>query len=193
MRSWPGDRPRAPAGRRPSPAARSFRAVETVTDEVIDNPQWLIARAERADPALTVTLQAILASLRKLDERIVSADTGMAILSAAVTAVGRRLAFLNDLSGPGADVARPAITAALDAIFETVFGDGVAMDARWKLSHNSALVAVVEAGLAELARVGLEPAAFDALRDAVRAAFEDDGPFDLDAFTADLRNRLTAA
>jgi len=164
--------------------------VEAVLDEVIDNPAWLIARAQETDPNLAAAVKAVVESLKGLDGSKVSADAGVAVLRAAITAVGKRISFLADLSEPGAQSARIAITATLNAIFETIFAPDVPADAQWKLGRNSVLISLAEVGLQELTEAGATDDEIKALRQTIKAALDSSGPFRAEDFRKDLRTRL---
>lgn len=169
-----------------------LETMEVVTDEVIDNPEWLVKKAGATDPTLGVAVKAILASLRKLDGRRISAEAGITILQSGIRAVALDANFLDDIPDGGAAAARKSITTALDAIFETVFADDANSLAQWTIARNSALVALTEVGLEELARVGAKPNEISKLREAVAETMQGNTPFDIDDFQTALNARLAA-
>ena len=164
--------------------------LETVFDEVIDNPQWLILEAGRSGTLLKTVVEAVMASLQKLDGDLVSAETGILVLRVAIEAVARQPLLMEDLGAAGTAEAQKGLTAALDAVFATVFDPQAAPQGRWKLARNSALLALVEAGLQELAEREIGEAHIEALREAVRESLSDAGPFRIDAFVDRLRQKL---
>lgn len=186
----------------PAPASSTWKprftrdqileVTEAVFDEVVENPDWLVAHAAGADDRLGVAVQAMLASMRNLDGERISAEAGVAMLKAGLQATAVRLPLLDELPPGGADAGRVALTAALDAIFQEIFADGVGAEARWRIARNSVVAGVAEVGLAELARAGAEQRHIDALREATRALAASAEPIDLDDFANDLATRLAA-
>ncbi len=165
---------------------------EAVFGEVVENPDWLVAHASGANDHLGVAVDAMLASMRKLDGRRISADAGVAMLKAGLGAVAVRLPLLEELPAGTQDAGRVALTAALDAIFSELFGAGVEADAKWRLARNSVVAGVVEVGLAELAEAGADQKHIDVLREATHTLAASTAPIDLDAFAQDLALRLAA-
>lgn len=164
--------------------AQILGVAETVFDEVVDNPDWLRQRVGDAPPPLRVALDAMLTSMRRLDGARVSAEAGVAMLQAGITAVALQLPLLDALPASG----QPALTAAVDAVCDALVGGGLP---RWRAARNSLLSGAVAIGLSELARAGARPEQIDILREAAQALADQLTP-DLDAFALDLRRRLAA-
>lgn len=165
---------------------------DAVFDEVVDNPQWLVAHAAGASDHLGIAVEAMLASMRRLDGRRISAESGVIILKAGLRAVAARLPLLDELPPGSADHGRVALTAALDAVFSELFAEGVGAEMQWRLLRSSVVAGVVEVGLAELAEAGAEQRHIDALRDATRALAAGAMPVDLESFAEDVATRLAA-
>ncbi len=168
-----------------------LRVAEVVFDEVIDNPDWLTKRAGEASPILNVAVTAALDSLREQDGRRLSTEVGVAALQASVTAVAVRLPLLDPLPPRGQGAGKVALTAALDAIFETILDDALDTSTRWPLARNSALQTLVEVGLEKLAKIGAEQKHIDVLRTQLGHLI--DGSLDLDQFASALETQLRAA
>lgn len=166
--------------------------LETVADEVVDNPEWLVKQAGAASPTLGVAVKAILESLRRLDGSRVSAEAGMTILQAGLRAVALRADFLNELPDAAGGAARQAISLALDAIFESVFAEGANASARWTIARNSTLAALTKIALDELAQAGVTADRIARVRETVEAVMNSDKLFDLEEFQAALHVSLAA-
>lgn len=166
---------------------------EAVFDEVVDNPGWVVDRAGNASKVLGTAVQAMLESLRKLDSRRVSASAGVAMLKAGLKAVALQLPLIQDLPEGGQDAGRVAITAALDAILGTIFGEEVNAEASWALAGNAALEALVSTALERLARIGSEQKHVDVLRTVFGELVEAGKPVDPVEFAQLLEARLEAA
>jgi len=156
--------------------------LETVIDEIVDNPAWLIDEAGGESKTLAIAVEAILTSLRKLDGKRVSAEAGIALFQSAVRAIADRASFLDDLDEGASNAARLAITATLDAVFAAIFDPANDGSSKWKAARNSTLIALVEIGLAELSKRGTSDAEIVILVRIIRAELGDVRPFDVDRF-----------
>lgn len=155
---------------------------ESVMDEVVENPAWLVERAGTTSSHLEAAVEAILVSLRKVPGDRISAETGVAVLRAGLGGVALRLALVEELPAAGGEAARPAITAALDAIFGEIFADHVQAEASWDLARNSTLQLLTKIALNKLARIGAESGHVEVLRVAVHDLITQEAPFDAVAF-----------
>jgi len=136
---------------------------ETVFDEVVDNPAWLLERVN-GHSALGTGLKAVLTSLGKQPAAKINTETLMVALRAGLMAAATHRSLLKKLPGPGTDAGKVALEAAIDAIIDTVNGDAVSADRKWRLLRNSSLQALIEIGLGSLAANGAEQKHIDALR-----------------------------
>lgn len=166
---------------------------DAVLDEVLDNPAWLIDEAGHASGHLQVAVEAILATLHKVPGNRISAETGIKVLRAGIHAVAHRLSLLDSLPAAAEQPAKIAISAALDAIFDEVFADGMGADAHWNLARNHTLRTLAEIGLDRLARHGATRDKIEKLRQAVRELVDGDRPFDADDFAIRLETLLADA
>jgi len=136
---------------------------ETVFDEVVDNPAWLLERVN-GHSALGAGLKAVLTSLGNQPAAKINTDTLMAALRSGLMAAATDRSLLKILPAPGTDAGKVALGAAIDAIIDTVNGDTVPADRKWRLLRNSSLQALIEIGLGSLAEYGAEQKHIDALR-----------------------------
>lgn len=138
---------------------------EVVFDEILENPDWLLEKADLGDDsALSVTVRAVLASLRKVEKSRFSSDAATAVISAAIKAAAIRLELLHKLPAGGADAGKLAINAAIDAVIESAIGDDISAEEKWIRARNSTLVVGLEVALNELAKIGTEQRHIDVLR-----------------------------
>jgi len=136
---------------------------ETVFDEVADNPAWLIERVN-GHSALGTGLKAVVTSLGNQPAAKINTNTLMVALRAGLMAAATDRSLLKKLPVPGTDAGKVALEAAIDAIIETVNGDTVPADRKWRLMRNSSLQALIEIGLGSLAENGSQQKHIDALR-----------------------------
>jgi hypothetical protein len=130
---------------------------EEVLDEIVENPDWLVERAAIGnDKALSVAVGAALDSLQQFKGLRLSSDAAAAAISAAVSASATRFELLYKLPSGGVDAGKVAIRAAMDAIFESAFGDDVNVEKKWVRARSSTLSAVLEVALDKLAKIGAE-------------------------------------
>lgn len=144
-----------PAGAKWKPALRSEDALalaEALLDEVVRNPQWVTDEAAAKSPRLGEVVGAVLAALRNEAGPRLRRESAVAILAAAVEAVGRRLELgVKDAQG------RHVVAAVVGAIVKTVHGDGAALEAAWLFAREEALQRLTQLILDEIAQAG-EPA-----------------------------------
>ena len=136
-----------------------------VFDEIIENPDWLLDRAELGDDsALRVAVSAAISSLLQHRDPRLSVDTAAAAILAAVNACAMRFELLRELPPGGADSGKVAIRAAIDAVLESVFGDHVSAKEKWVRARNTTLATALEVALDRLARIGAEQKHIEVLR-----------------------------
>ena len=138
-------------------------------------------------------MESILAALRKVPGNRISAETGVAVLRAGIGAVALRLPLLDELPPTAGQPSRATITAALDAIFDEIFADGVGADANWGLARNSALRTVVEIALNKLAEYGATKEDIEKMRETIQELLKQDALFDPDSFATQLDHLLRKA
>jgi hypothetical protein len=139
--------------------------VEIVFSEIVENPEWLLQSAGHEDGSvLSVAIKAALESLAQQKAPFISSDAVVAVISAAISATAMRLELLNELPPGGVDAGKIALTAAMDALFQSVLGNHVSAEAKWIRSRNSSLKVGLEVALKKLARNGAEQKHIDVLR-----------------------------
>jgi hypothetical protein len=143
--------------------AQVLSIAETVLDEVVDNPAWLLERVN-GQSTLGTGLKAVLTSLGNQETDRLNAETLVAALRSGLLAAATRHSLLKKIDGPGADAGKVALEAAIDAIIDTVNGETVPANTKWRLMRNSSLQFLIETGLASLAENGAEQKHIDALR-----------------------------
>lgn len=146
---------------KPSLTKEQFVAIaESVLDMVVDQPEWLLKRADDTGDTLGVAVRAMLEALRGMDENRISGATGVALMRAGLAAVARQIAFVDELPGTG----KRALTAVLDAVLAAIFSDQATANARWVLARNSSIQTVVEIALDQLAARGIGAAQVECVR-----------------------------
>ncbi len=134
-----------------------------VFDEVVDNPAWLVERVN-GQSALGTGLKAVLTSLGSQPADKINTETLVVTLRSGLMAAATHRSLLEKLPGPGADAGKVALEAAIDAIIDTVNGDTVPANMKWRLMRNSSLQTLIEIGLASLAENGAEQKHIAALK-----------------------------
>ncbi|HVE42678.1 MAG TPA: hypothetical protein VNM14_22550 [Planctomycetota bacterium] len=162
---------------------------ETVLDAVVDNPTWLENVPTAGAAPLSVVLSSVLAALRKRDPSVISAETGVSILRAAILASASRLSLLKMLPQTG----KTAVEAALTMIFDIILGDTASAEAQWIFARNSALQALTALVLQQLAKVSVEQKHLQVLKQALEELMAGTLAPDLETFSITLGTRLMAA
>jgi hypothetical protein len=163
--------------------------VQTVADELVANPGWLVDRAGKLDPALGDVLTAVFGTLRSRADQRLSPATAKAILAQALKAVAARQALVRRLPPNG----RLVLAVALDAVLGTVFDPTRPPEQAWPLVRAAVVEGLVQQGLQALSRTDLADARFDAFGKAVAAEatlIGNGGIWDPDAFATRLATAL---
>jgi len=136
---------------------------ENVFDEVVDNPAWLLEKVN-GQSALGTGLKAVLTSLGGQQTDRLNTETLVVALRSGLMAAATHRPLLEKVTGSGADAGKVALEAAINAIIDTVNGDSVPADTKWRLMQNSSLQFLIDIGLASLAENGAAQKHIDALR-----------------------------
>jgi hypothetical protein len=163
--------------------------VQTVADELLANPGWLVDRAGKLDPALGDVLSTVFVSLRTRADQRLSPATARAILASALQAVAARQAFAGKLL-PGGQL---KLGAAIDAVIGAVFDPAHSPEQAWPLIRATVVEGMLEQGLRALSRTDLGDAKFAGFRDTVAqeaTAIGNGGAWDPAAFAQRLNNAL---
>jgi len=167
-----------------------METAESILEEVIDNPAWVVDAAGQHSDHLQVAVEAILASLAGVPQNRISVETGLTVLRAGIGAVALHLPLLDELPAAAGQPAQIAVHAALDAIFSEIFAANGNAGENWDLARNSTVEMIVEIGLDSLAKSGADQPRINLLRQAVQDIMENDLPFNPDAFESHLEALL---
>ncbi len=138
---------------------------ETVFDELVENPDWLLNSADlENNTPLDVAVKAALESLKKYKGPRLSSDAAVTAIKAAVNASAQQLSLLKKLPKGGSDAGKIAITAIIDALFETAFGNDLTAEEKWVRARKSTLTTILEISFEQLAKTGAEQKHIDVLR-----------------------------
>jgi hypothetical protein len=170
--------------------AQVLGVLEEVFDEVIDNPGWLIERADGVGDALGAAAEAMLAAMAQFDGNRISVEAGLAMFRAGVLAVGARIELLDELPAGGQDAGRVALTALVDIVVGAALGKPEDIRANWRTARNSALTVLLVAALEEVAAHGVGQKELDAVREVMAKVI--DGTFSVAEFQTALARRLAA-
>ena len=138
--------------------SKMIEVFEDIATEVVDNPAWLEEAAAGADKRLGVVVKAVFGALKQTGDKRLSGNAAAAAVSAAVKAVAQNAGLLDGAAG---DATETAIAKAVNAVVAPLLG----ADADWTAARSSAAVALLEQGLAALAKYGAAPAKITALGD----------------------------
>lgn len=166
--------------------------LDTVLDEMANNPAWLVAATEDMDENLGAALAATLQVLRKRADNRLSPVVASEILSEAIRAVALRQEFLDDTIAGG----RPLVASVVDVVISSIFDSDLEAKVQWELLGSQTIITVVELALQKYAGSRMDKASLTALKNLISATVQDitDGkPFDGVGFETALSNVLTAA
>jgi len=159
---------------------------DTMLDEFLANPNWLLDDADNVSDTLKDVLQATIDVLRNHADNRLSAPVAIEIIQASLKAVALRQEFTAKLPN-----GQPIVTAAIDAVVTAIFKSKNDVKAAWQLLRSEAITGLTEASLNTLARAGLDPSNIDTLKLTIRNQIADLNQgklLDIDTFS----NQLTA-
>lgn len=136
------------------PLAQSqvLAVLQTVLDEVVRNPDWLVRNIAGGDPVLDIALATALTSLGGVADRHLSGEVVTRALQAAIAAVAINLSLLDRLPDPTRTGPAIALTQVLDLVFDQLLGTSQSREVKWRLASAGALSAVIEISLDAIAR-----------------------------------------
>jgi hypothetical protein len=129
---------------------------ETVLDEVVQNPEWLVKTADSENVILAEVVEAVMATLRKAPASRLSAETGMEVLKSAIKAVALRKDLADKITLDG--VQKQAIAATIETLIDICLTDGVEPQARWTLARGEVFSLIAATALMRLAETGISEA-----------------------------------
>lgn len=140
--------------------------VETVLDEVVQNPEWLLQEAERENVVLAEVVASVMDTLRTVPANRLGGETGMEVLKSAIKAVALRKDFVNKITLQG--VQKQAIAATLETLIDACLADGVDPKARWTLARGEVFSLIAATTLTRLAETGISEANLSKVKEFIR-------------------------
>jgi hypothetical protein len=168
---------------------------ETVLDELVVNPGWLIDEAGEINEVLGDVLKASLDVLRTSGDRNLSSAVARDILREAFKAAALRKEFFDELPQNHARAGQKLIIATIDAVLVTIFDKALDAKAAWQLVRSEVITGLIKVSLNQLAKSRLDQDAISKLEDVLKNevnALVEGKSFSLDAFSTTLSERLTA-
>lgn len=162
--------------------------VETVLDEVVQNPEWLMKAAESENVVLAEVVESVTRVLRKAPANRLSAETGMEVLKSAIKAVALRKDFVEKITVDGAR--KQALAAALERLIDACLAEAVDPRARWILARSEIFSLIAETALTRLAETGVSEATLGTLEQFIRETAADlssGRPWELQGLMAGIR------
>jgi hypothetical protein len=145
--------------------------VETVLDEVVQNPDWLVKHAGSENVVLADVVESVMTTLRRVPASRLSAETGMEVLKSAIKAVALRKDFLDKITLDG--VQRQALVATLETLIDGCLTDEVEPQARWTLARGEVFSLIAETALTSLAETGISEANLSKVDALIRKTTDD--------------------
>jgi hypothetical protein len=133
---------------------------ETVLNELVTNPGWLITEAGEISETLKDVLEATISVLRQHGGKRLSPAVGREIIQVAIEVVVFRQEFMTKLPN-----GRPVVAAAVEAVVGTLFDKNLAEKAAWQLLRTEMVTGMVRLVLEKLALSGLDQEAIGKLQE----------------------------
>lgn len=167
--------------------------VETVSDEFLKNPGWLVDGAGEQSGTLKVALEAVVDVLRKRGDQRLTRETGIIVLQTALKSVSKHKRFLEKLPG---DNGQLFVAAIIDTALGNIFGEDIGAEAQWSLLHQNVITEVIGKALEAAEKTGAGPAHVAALDSVLKAQAADlaaGKPFDLDQLIDTITKEIASA
>lgn len=168
---------------------------ETVLDELVANPEWLIDEAGKISDVLEDVLKAALNVLRERGDRRLSTSVAREVLSEVLKAAALRMEFLDELPPGHPQAGKQIIIATIDAVLVTIFDKALDAKVAWQLVRSEVIAGIVKISLKQLAKTKLDVDTISKLEDVLKKevnALVEGKSFSLDAFSTTLSERLIA-
>lgn len=134
-------------------AGDAVAVMEAVTDEVVQNPDWLLDAAGGEGTLLRDALTSALAAMKKVPGNRLDSTTLKSVLCSVLRAVALRKEFLDPL--PIGSSGRNAISEILGIVVDTAFADTADAKAAWVLARNDIFCQLSAAVLLQAATMGV--------------------------------------
>jgi hypothetical protein len=133
---------------------------ETVLNELVTNPGWLITEAGELSGTLKDVLEAMISLLRQHGGKRLNPAVGREIIQVAIEVIVFRQEFITKLPN-----GRPVVAAAVEAVVGTLFDKNLAYTAAWQLLRTEMVTGIVRLALEKLALSGLDQEAIGKLQE----------------------------
>lgn len=162
--------------------------LETVLDEVIENPDWILKEAQQLSPLLRDALEG---ALEALSQRPLGTELGIQILRSVIKAVALRREFVEIVPIGDGDQKKRLVSLALDAIFDAILGGDASTNASWVLARSEFLKSLVQEFLNKLAKEGVSQSKIAELKRVLSEEVQklaDGEPFSFESLIARIEN-----
>ena len=168
-----------------------MQITNSVIDELVANPQWLLQEANAKSQTLETILRAVLKVLSQRGDERISPALGVQILEEVVHAIALRQEFVRTLD----DTEQAMIVSILDTLFAAIFNKNLDPKASWQLLRGEAMSALTEVTLRLLSETQLPdtiPATLKSLLKDEIAALAEGELFTAEAYEKRLATALAA-
>ncbi len=142
--------------------------LETVLDEVVENPDWVIRKAAEEDTVLGIMIEALFESLSKMSDRRLNPTLFKEIFRSAIKAIALRHELVEKIEYNGKQ--KEAIGFILDTIIETVFSETAGTKARWVLARSEILGLIISIILQKVSEKGVDESTIKKIKDILTEA-----------------------
>ncbi len=141
----------------------AIAVVNSVFQELVANPGWLLVRTGKLNTNLQDVLSSVFAVLRTRADNRLTPATARTILSTALTAVAQQSKLLNKVPA----TSQPMIAGAVSAVIGALFDPNLAAPAAWTLIKDDVIQTMVSVVISKLSATDLAPTRLSQLTTAI--------------------------
>ena len=150
--------------------SNTITLIDTVLQEVVSKPEWILTEADGASPILKDVLDATFKSLQGVSVGNMSTATKMSIVKSAISAVTSRQDLLDKFNMGGTEV--QYLNYGIDIVLDVAFGEKADAKAKWALASGQALDMLIDGVLTRIAKEGASENVMQLTRDFLNGEIE---------------------
>jgi hypothetical protein len=162
--------------------------LQFVLEEVVTYPNWLIEEVGELNDNLTLALEAIVGSLRKMERPMISSANVTSLIKVGLQAVIMNQAFVKRMQDE-----RLPIEALYDVLFDEISGQNNDMKVQWKNLRVTVIERVLEEVSTIIAEKGVDENLIQVVENAFKVSLLQQTKLDIDTLIHDIQQAIENA